>query len=63
MKNFCEKTQIDMVWAHKKINRICKDDSTGHGSRREKERQTEEEMGRQHYNGMDRFKLKLGEAF
>ena len=37
---------IEMVWAHNKINRTCKDDSTGHGTRREKERQTEKEMGR-----------------
>ena len=35
-----------MVWAHNKINRTCNDDPTGHGTRREKERQTEKEMGR-----------------
>ena len=34
----CEKTQIEMVWAHNKISRTCKDDPTGHGIRREKER-------------------------
>ena len=44
-----------MVWARNKINRTCKDDPTGHCTRREKERQTEKEMGRQR-NG------KLGEA-
>ena len=37
-----------MVWGHNKINTTCKDDPTGHGSRREKERQTEKEMGRQY---------------
>ena len=37
---------IEMVWAHNKINRTCKDDPTGHSTRREKERQTEKEMGR-----------------
>ena len=37
--NHCEK-KIEMVWAQDKINRTCKDDLTGHGSRREKERQT-----------------------
>ena len=42
----CEKTQIEMVWAHNKINRTCKDDPTGHGTRREKDRQTEKKMGR-----------------
>ena len=43
-----EKTQIEMVWAHDKVNRTCKDDPTGHDTRRERERQTEKEMGRQH---------------
>ena len=52
----CEETQTEMVWAHNKINRTCKDDPTGHCTRREKERQTEKEMGRQR-NGMDRFKV------
>ena len=33
-----------------------KDDPTGHCTRREKERQTEKEMGRQR-NGMDRIKV------
>ena len=37
---------IEMVWAHNKINRTCKDNPTGHGTRREKERQTEKEVGR-----------------
>ena len=46
----------EMVWAQNKINRTCKDDPTGHCTRREKERQTEKEMGRQR-NGMDRFKV------
>ena len=31
--------KIEMVWAHNKINRTCTDDPTGHGTRREKERQ------------------------
>ena len=35
-----------MVWAHNKINRTCNDGPTGHGTRREKERQTEKEMRR-----------------
>ena len=51
-----KKTQTVMVWAHSEINRTCKDDPTGHCTRREKERQTEKEMGRQH-NRMDRFKV------
>ena len=29
-----------------KINRTCKDDPTGHGTRREKERQTKKHNGR-----------------
>ena len=45
-----------MVWAQNKINRTCKDDPTGHCTRREKERQTEKEMGRQH-NEVDRIKV------
>ena len=51
----CEKTQIEMVWAHNKINRTCKDDSTGQGARREKERQTEKKRdGKTTYqNGLD----------
>ena len=44
--HYCEKTQNEMVWTHNKMNRTCKDDPTGHGTRREKERQTEKEMGR-----------------
>ena len=36
-----KKMQTEMVWAHSKINRTCKDDPTGHCTRREKERQTE----------------------
>ena len=43
-------------WAQNKINRTCKDDPTGHCTRREKERQTEKEMGRQR-NGVDRIKV------
>ena len=44
--------------AHNKINRtyIDLDDPPGHCTWREKERQTEKEMGRQR-NGMDRFKV------
>ena len=52
----CEETQTEMIWAQNKINRTCKDDPTGHCTRREKERQTEKEMGRQR-NGMDRIKV------
>ena len=52
----CEETKTEMVWAQNKINRTCKDDPTGHCTRREKERQTEKEMGRQH-NGVDRIKV------
>ena len=33
------------VWTHNKINRTCKDNPTGHSTRREKERQTEKEIG------------------
>ena len=46
----------EFTWAQNKINRTCKDDPTGHCTRREKERQTEKEMGRQH-NGVDRIKV------
>ena len=48
MKAFshCDKTKIEMVWIHNKITRTCKDDPIGHGTRREKERQIEKEMGR-----------------
>ena len=35
-----------MVWAHNKINKTCKDDPTGHRTKREKERQTEKDTGR-----------------
>ena len=35
-----------MVWVHDKINRSCKDDPIGHGTRREKERQTEKRDGK-----------------
>ena len=28
-----DKMQIEMVWAHNKINRTCKNDHTGHGTR------------------------------
>ena len=52
----CEKTQIEMVWAHNKINRTCKDDPSGRGTRREEERQTEKEMGK-YYIGMDRIRV------
>ena len=52
----CDKTPIEMVWAHKKIKRICKDDPTRHGTRREKERETEKGIGRQHTR-MDRFRV------
>ena len=43
-----------MVWADNKIDRTCTDDPTGHGTRREKEKHTEKEMGRQCI-GMGRF--------
>ena len=52
----CEETQTEMVWAQNKINRACKYDPTGHCTRKEKERQTETEMGRQR-NGMNRIKV------
>ena len=42
----CEKTQIETVWIHDKINRSYKDDPAAHGTRREEKRQTEKEMGR-----------------
>ena len=48
------KTQIEMVCGHNKIIRTSKDDPTGHGTQREKKRQTEKEMAGQH-NGMGRF--------
>ena len=47
---------MEKVEAHTKINKTCKDDPTGHGNSRGKERQTEKEMGRQH-NGTGRFKV------
>ena len=46
-----------MVWVRNNVNRTCKDDPTGHCTRREKERQTEKEMGRQS-NGIDRTALR-----
>ena len=49
-----------MVWAHKKINRTCKDDSTGQGSRSEKERQTEKKRWKDNISEWTR--LGLGEA-
>ena len=49
-----------MVWAHIKINRTCKDDPTGHGTRKEKERQTEKEWVD---NISEWTGLGLGEAF
>ena len=33
-----------MVWAHNKINRTCKDDPIGRGTRKENEMQSEKEM-------------------
>ena len=48
-----ENTKIEI---HNKIKRTCKDDPSGHGTRREKERQTEKEMARQLF-GMGRFKV------
>ena len=45
-----------MVWAQNKIIRTNKADPTGHGTMREKEMQTEKEMGRQHI-GIDSFKV------
>ena len=52
--------QIEMVWAHNKINRTGKDDPEGHGTGREKERQTEKEMARQHTR-MDRMSTERNE--
>ena len=45
-------TQTEMVRARNKIYRACQDNPAGHSARREKKRQTEKEMGRQH-PGMD----------
>ena len=45
-----------MIWAHNKMNRTCKDDPTGHGNWREKEKQTEKEIGRL-YIRMDRIRV------
>ena len=50
------KCKLRWLWARYKINRTCKDDPTGHGTRMKKERQTEKEIGRQ-YIGMDGFKV------
>ena len=56
-----EETQIEMARAHNKINRTCKDDPTGHGTRRgENERQTEK--NRWEGNKSEWTGLKLGEA-
>ena len=45
-------TQTEMVRAHNKIFSACQDNPAGHRARREKTRQTENEMGGQH-PGMD----------
>ena len=37
-----------MIQAHNKIFRACQDNPAGHRARREKTRQTENEMGGQH---------------
>ena len=47
-----------MAWAHNKINRTCKDDHTGHGTKGKTERQTEKETGRNMYILMDRIKVR-----
>ena len=41
--------QIEMVCAHNKINRTCKDDPTGRSTRWEKGRQTEKGDGKTTY--------------
>ena len=48
--------QIELVWVLKKINITSKGDPTGHGTRREKERQTEKEIGGS-YIRMDRIRV------
>ena len=45
-------TQTEMVRAHNKIIRACQDNHARNSPRREKMRQTEKKMGRQH-PGMD----------
>ena len=50
------KTQMEVVLTHNEINRTCKDDPTWYGTRREKDRQTEKEMGR-YYIRMDRIRV------
>ena len=30
----CTSNKIEMLWAHNKINRTCKNDPTGHGTRK-----------------------------
>ena len=41
-------TQTEMVRVYNKIYRACQDNPAGHSTKREKERQTEKEMGGQH---------------
>ena len=48
-----QKTKANMVWPCLKIFWLSKDNPTGHSERKKKERQTEEEVGRQ-YQKVDR---------
>ena len=46
--------QIEMVWAHNKVNRTCKDDPTGHCTRREEVKTDRKRHGKLIYqNGPD----------
>ena len=42
----CSKTETKVVWSYLKVFWLSKDDSAGH--RKKKERETEEELGRQY---------------
>ena len=45
-----------MVWAQSMIDRNSKEDPTWYGTRREKERQAEKEMGSQHVSESTRLR-------
>ena len=42
----CKKTQIEMVWAHNKINKTCKDDLRYKEGEGKADRKTDKKMGR-----------------
>ena len=42
-----------MVWLCVKVLWVIKDNPTGHGERKKKKRQTEEEVGRQYRSGQE----------